>query len=130
MFLSSGVLVVVKMRFIREKVTRSFVSAMNANDVKADFENLEVHMGPLRDIKFKIKCSVTYEEQMLIMDGGKRVARMHARNIGNVHLEKKAIRIAAMNFEIKEGEDVSVASGSIRLELGDAAKDWYRELWG
>ncbi|MFW9959611.1 MAG: hypothetical protein ACFFDV_01245 [Candidatus Thorarchaeota archaeon] len=130
MFLSSGVLVVAKMRFIREKDAGSFVSAMNANDVKADFENLEVHLGPLRDSKFKAKCKVTYEEQMLIMDGGKRVARMHARNIGNVHLEKKAIRIAAMNFEVKEGEDVSVVSGSIRLELGDAAKDWYEELWG
>jgi len=130
MFLSFGILVVAKKRFIREKDTGSSVSAMMANDVKADFENLEVHLGPLRDSKFKSKCKVTYEDQMLIMDGGKRVARMHARNIGNVHLEKKAIRIAAMNFEVKEGEDVSVVSGSIRLELGDAAKDWYTELWG
>ena len=103
---------------------------MNANDVKAEFENLEVHLGPLRESHYKAKCSVMYEEQILTMDGGKRVARMHARNIGNVHLEKKAIRIAAMNFEVKEGEDVSVVSGSIRLELGDAAKDWYTELWG
>jgi hypothetical protein len=103
---------------------------MIAKEIKTEFENLEVHMGPLKDSKFKMKCSLSYEEQMLTMDGGKRVARMHARNIGNVHLEKKAIRIAALNFEIKEGEDVSVASGSIRLELGDAAKDWYQELWG
>jgi len=130
MFVLYGFCIVVKMRFIRVQDTQRVVSAMNANDAKADFENLEVHMGPLKDSKFKMKCSVTYEEQMLIMDGGKRVARMHARNIGNVHLEKKAIRIAAMNFEVKEGEDVSVASGSIRLELGDAAKDWYQELWG
>jgi hypothetical protein len=118
------------MRFIRAKDTQEFVSAMIANDVKAEFENLEIHMGPLRDSKYKAKCSVSYEDQLLIMDGGKRVARMHARNIGNVHLEKKAIRIAAMNFEVKEGEDVSVVSGSIRLELGDAAKEWYHELWG
>jgi hypothetical protein len=103
---------------------------MIANDVKAEFENLEVHMGPLRETKYKAKCTVSYEDQMLIMDGGKRVARMHARNIGNVHLEKKAIRIAAMNFEIKEGEHVSVVSGAIKLELGDAANDWYQELWG
>jgi len=130
MFLSSGFLVVIKMRFIRVKDTRRVVSAMIANDVKAEFENLEVHLGSLKDSKFKAKCSVTYDEQMLVMDGGKRVARMHARNIGNVHLEKKAIRIAAMNFEVKEGEDVSVVSGSIRLELGDAAKEWYQELWG
>jgi hypothetical protein len=103
---------------------------MIAHDVKAEFENLEVHMGPLRDTKYKAKCAVTYEEQMLTMDGGKRVARMHARNIGNVHLEKKAIRIAAMNFEVKEGEDVSMVSGSIRLEFGDVAENWYHELWG
>jgi hypothetical protein len=67
---------------------------------------------------------------MLIMDGGKRVCRMHARNIGNVHLEKKAIRIAGLNFEILEGENVSVASGSIRLEIGDDVQAWYKELWG
>jgi hypothetical protein len=103
---------------------------MIAKEVKAEFENLEVHMGPLKDSRFKMKCSVSYEEQMLTIDGGKRVVRMHARNIGNVHLEKKAIRIAGINFEVKEGEDVNVVSGSIRLELGDAAKDWYQELWG
>ena len=109
---------------------KGIVNAMFANNVKAEFDNLEVHLGPLRDSKFKATCSVSYEEQMLTMNGGKRVARMHARNIGNVHLEKKAIRIAGLNFEVKEGDDVSVVSGSIRLELGDAAKDWYRELWG
>lgn len=103
---------------------------MLANEVKAEFENLEIHLGPLKDTKFKMKCTVSYEEQMLIMDGEKRVARMHARNIGNVHLEKKAIRIAGMNFEVKEGDDISVVSGSIRLELGDTAKDWHQELWG
>jgi len=59
---------------------------------------------------------------MLVMDGGKRVARLQARNISNVHLEKNGIRIAAMNFEIKEGDEVSVATGSIRMELGDAAE--------
>lgn len=103
---------------------------MKADDVKAEFDNLEVHMGSLKDSKFKMKCTVSYNDEMLIMDGGKRVARMHARNIGNVHLEKKAIRIAAMNFEVSEGEEVSVTSGSIRLELGDLSKDWYQELWG
>jgi hypothetical protein len=40
------------------------------------------------------------------------------------------ITIAGMNFEIKENEEVSVASGSIKLELGDKAKAWYKELWG
>ncbi len=76
-----------------------------------------------------MKCFVSYKDQLLIMDGGKRVATMHARNIGNVHLEKKGIRIAGMNFEIREGDEVSVASGSIRLELDDA-EAWYKELWG
>jgi hypothetical protein len=47
-----------------------------------------------------------------------------------VHLGKKDITIAGLNFEIKDNEDVSVASGSIKLELGDAAKEWYKELWG
>ena len=103
---------------------------MNAENVKAEFSNLEIHMGSFKDSKFKLKCSVLYHDQLLIMDGGKRVATMHARNIGNVHLEKKAIRIAGLNFEIKEGDEVSVASGSIRLELGDSAQAWYKELWG
>ncbi|TFG34689.1 hypothetical protein EU527_01830 [Candidatus Thorarchaeota archaeon] len=103
---------------------------MKAENVKAEFENLEIHLGPLKDKKFKLKCIVTYDDQMLIMDGGKRICRMHARNIGNVHLEKEAIRIAGMNFEVREGDDVSVASGSIRLELDDKAKAWYQELWG
>ena len=103
---------------------------MNVEKVKAEISNLEIHMGSFKDRKFKIKCDVTYYNQMLVMNGGKRIATMHARNIGNVHLEKNAIRIAGLNFEIKEGEEVSVASGSIRLELGDAAKAWYQELWG
>ncbi|MHA3962457.1 MAG: hypothetical protein AM325_002860 [Candidatus Thorarchaeota archaeon SMTZ1-45] len=103
---------------------------MNAENVKAEFSNLEIHIGSLKDTKFKFKCSVMYYDQLLVMDGGKRIATMHARNIGNVHLEKKAIRIAGLNFEIKEGDDMSVVSGSIRLELGDDAEEWYRELWG
>jgi len=103
---------------------------MNAENVKAEFSNLEIHMGSFKDSKFKLKCNVVYYDQLLVMDGGKRIATMHARNIGNVHLEKKAIRIAGLNFEIKEGDEVSVASGSIRLELGDDAEAWYRELWG
>jgi hypothetical protein len=103
---------------------------MNAENAKAEFSNLEIHMGSLKDSKFKFKCNVTYHDQLLIMDGGKRIATVHARNIGNVHLEKKAIRIAGMNFEVKEGDEVSVASGSIRLELGDDAEAWFKELWG
>ncbi|MFW9921502.1 MAG: hypothetical protein ACFFED_18020, partial [Candidatus Thorarchaeota archaeon] len=79
---------------------------MKAEEVKVEFENLEIHMGEFNEKKFKMKCSIEYEDLMLIMDGGKRTARLHARNIGNVHLEKKGIRIAAMNFEIKDGEDV------------------------
>lgn len=86
-------------------------------------------MGDFRDKGFKMKCTVVYDDLMLVMDGGKRVARLHARNINNVHLEKKAIRIAALNFEIKEDEDVSVASGSIKLELGNESETWYKELW-
>ena len=103
---------------------------MHAENVKAEFNILEIHMGDFKESKFKLKCSVTYHDQLLVMDGGKRVATMHARNIGNVHLEKKAIRVAGLNFEIKEGEEVSVASGSIRLEIGDDAAEWYKELWG
>jgi hypothetical protein len=103
---------------------------MKAEDVKAEFSNLSIHMGDFGHSKFKMKCDITYEDMMLVMDGGKRVARLHARNINNVHLEKKAIRISAMNFEVKEDEDVSVATGSIRLELGDKAEAWYEELWG
>ena len=103
---------------------------MNAKDVKAEFNNLEIHLGSFKESKFKLKCNVTFHDQLLVMDGGKRIATMHARNIGNVHLEKKAIRIAGLNFEIKEGDEVSVASGSIRLEIGDDAEAWYKELWG
>ncbi|MFW9847624.1 MAG: hypothetical protein ACFFF4_00690 [Candidatus Thorarchaeota archaeon] len=103
---------------------------MKAEGFKTEFENLEIHMGDFGDRKFKMKSDVTYEDLMLVMDGGKRIARLHARNIGNVHLEKKAIRIAAMNFEIKEGEEVSVATGSIRIELGDESEAWYNEIWG
>jgi len=103
---------------------------MKADKIKAEFTNLQTHMGPLREGKFKMKCDVTYEDLLLVMDGGKRVARLHARNINNVHLEKKAIRIAALNFEINDDGDVSVASGSIRLEVGNDAEAWYKELWG
>ncbi|NOR38797.1 MAG: hypothetical protein GQ580_04340 [Candidatus Thorarchaeota archaeon] len=104
---------------------------MKAEKIKAEFANLQTHMGPLRDSKFKMKCDVTYEDLLLVMDGGKRVVRLHARNINNVHLEKKAIRIAALNFEVKDDDgDVSVVSGSIRLEVGNDAEAWYKELWG
>ncbi|MHA2395839.1 MAG: hypothetical protein ACXAC0_03980 [Candidatus Thorarchaeota archaeon] len=103
---------------------------MHAENVKTEFNNLEIHIGSFKDSKFKLKCVVTFHDQLLVMDGGKRIATMHARNIGNVHLEKRAIRIAGLNFEIKEGDEVSVASGSIRLEIGDDAESWYKELWG
>lgn len=103
---------------------------MMAEDIKAEFENLEIHMGDFGERKLKMKCKVTYEDLMLIMDGGRTIARLHARNINNVHLEKKGIRIAAMNFEIKEGEEVSVATGSIRLEFGNDTEVWYKEIWG
>ena len=79
---------------------------MKAAKVKAEFSNLETHMGKFGDRKFKMKCEVEYSELILVMDGGKLVARLHARNIGNVHLEKKGIRISAMNFEIREGDEV------------------------
>ncbi|MHA1960185.1 MAG: hypothetical protein ACW99U_08145 [Candidatus Thorarchaeota archaeon] len=102
---------------------------MIAQDVKAEFSNLEIHMGQFGESKFKMKCNVTYEDQLLVIDGGKRVARLHARNIGNVHLEKKALRISALNFEIVEGEEVSVATGSIRVEFGKDVEEWYKELW-
>ena len=102
---------------------------MIAENVNAEFSNLEIHMGDFKGSKFKMKCVVSYDDQLLVINGGKRIATMHARNIGNVHLDKKGIRIAGLNFEIKEGEDVSVASGSIRLELDDATT-WYKELWG
>ncbi len=102
---------------------------MIAENVKAEFSNLEIHMGEFKESKFKMKCVVSYDNQLLVMNGGKRIATMHARNIGNVHLDKKGIRIAGLNFEIKEDDEVSVASGSIRLELDDATA-WYRELWG
>jgi len=116
--------------FIRVFTEQQPVKPMRADDVKAEFSNLEIHMGDFKDHKFKAKCTVTYDDQMLIMDGGKRIMRMHARNIGNVHLGKKDITIAGLNFEITENEEVSVASGSIKLELGDDSKAWYTELWG
>jgi hypothetical protein len=103
---------------------------MKATKVKAEFSNLETHMGNFRDRKFKMKCDVEYSELMLVMDGDKLIARLHARNIGNVHLEKKGISISAMNFEIREGDEISVVSGTLRLELGSEAESWYRELWG
>ena len=116
--------------FIRHEVIANSGLDMKATKVKAEFSNLETHMGNFRDSKFKMKCDAEYSELMLIMDGGKLIARLHARNIGNVHLEKKGIRISAMNFEIREGDEVSVVSGSIRLELGNDAELWYKELWG
>ena len=104
---------------------------MKVEKISMEFSNLEIHMGEFKDTKFKMKGDAEYEDNMLVMDGGKIVARLHARNIGNCHLEKKAIRIAAINFEIKEGEEVSVATGSIKLEVGkDEAEKWYKELWG
>ncbi|MHA1588348.1 MAG: hypothetical protein ACTSV9_06185 [Candidatus Thorarchaeota archaeon] len=103
---------------------------MKAEKIKAEFANLQTHMGSLRDSKFKMKCNVTYEDLLLVMDGGKRVVRLHARNMNNVHLEKKAIRIAALNFEVNDDGDVSVVSGSIRLEVGNDSEAWYKELWG
>jgi len=105
------------------------VTLLRADNIKMEFSNLEIHMGDFKDGKFKMKGTATYEDELLIMDGSKRVVRMHARNIGKVDLEKKAIRIAAMNFEIIEGEKTSVVSGSIRLELGNASKSWWTELW-
>ncbi len=105
------------------------VKPMIAENVKVEFSNLEIHLGDFHERKFKMKCVVSYNDQLLVMNGGKRIATMHARNIGNVHLEKKGIRIAGLNFEIKENDEVSVASGSIRLELEDA-RAWYKELWG
>ena len=67
---------------------------------------------------------------MLVLDGGKTIVRLHARNIGNVHLEKKGIRIAALNFEINQEDNISTATGSIRIELEDDSEAWYKELWG
>lgn len=103
---------------------------MKAQKVKAEFANLQTSVGDFKETKFTMKCDLTYENLLLTMDGGNRVARVHARNIDNVHLEKKAIRIAALNFEIVEGGVTNVASGSIRIEIGDQADAWYKELWG
>jgi hypothetical protein len=116
--------------FIRHEVVKKMGLEMKATKVKVEFSNIETHMGNFRNDKFKMKCDVEYEELMLVMDGGKRVARLHARNIGNVHLERKGIRISAMNFEIREGDEVSVVSGSIKLDVGKEAESWYKELWG
>ncbi|MHA1577406.1 MAG: hypothetical protein ACTSU3_08600 [Candidatus Thorarchaeota archaeon] len=102
---------------------------MKAEKVTVEFNNLEIHMGEFRNTRFKMKCEVVYEDLMLTMTGEKITARLHARNIGNCHLEKKAIRIAAMNFEIKQGDDVSVATGSIKLELDKESEAWYAEIW-
>jgi hypothetical protein len=118
------------MRFIRNDRELIPVSSMRAEDVKSEFGNIEVHMGDLKDRKFKMKSNVTYEDELLIIDGGKRVAKVHARNFGKVNLEKKAIRIAAMNFEIVEEGEVSTVSGSIKLDLGSDSQAWYQELWG
>jgi len=102
---------------------------MKAERVKAEFSNLEIHVGAFHEKSFSIKCNATYENEFLTIDGGKRVVRLHMRNVSNVHLEKRSIRIAAINFEITEGGQTSVASGSIRIEVGDTAEAWYKELW-
>lgn len=129
-FLSFEWIIVLKIWFIRVFTKQEPVRPMKADDVKAEFSNLEIHLGDFKDRKFKAKCNVTYDDQMLIMDCGKRIVRMHARNIGNVHLGKKDITIAGLNFEITENEDVCVVSGSIKLELIEDSKAWYKELWG
>ncbi len=103
---------------------------MIAKGVKAEISNLEIHMGDFSERKFKMKCDVTYEEQMLTLEGGKRSVRLRAMNIANVHLEKKALRISALNFEIVDKDEMSVASGSIRVEFGNDTEQWYKELWG
>ncbi|MFX1370140.1 MAG: hypothetical protein ACFFAY_16235 [Promethearchaeota archaeon] len=103
---------------------------MQAENVKVEVENLEIHMGEFRGSKLKMKGNATYEDLMLVIDGGKTIVRLHARNIGNVHLEKKGIRIAAMNFEINQEDEISTATGSIRIELGNESEAWYKELWG
>ena len=118
------------MRFIRYDDEPLSVSPMRAKDVKCEFANIEVHLGTLNEGKFKAKSDVVYEDELLVIDGGKRIAKIHARNFGKVSLEKKAIRIAAMNFEIIDGDDVNTVSGSVRLELGDQSSAWYQELWG
>ncbi len=107
---------------------------MKSEKVKAEFVNLETHVGPLKDSKLTFKrCSVTYEDLMLTIEDGENRARLHARNINNVHLEKKSIRIAAINFEITEPKrEPSVVSGAIRLEFSDQkeADTWFKEIWG
>ncbi len=104
---------------------------MRAEKVKAEFFNLETHMGDFRESKFKMKADVVYEDLLLQISDDKRTVRIHARNIGNMWLEKKAVRIAAMNFEIVKGdEEPSVVSGSIRLEFGKDAEEWFRTIWG
>ncbi len=106
---------------------------MKAEKVKAEFVNLETHVGSFRESKFGARCTMTYENLLLVLECDDKTVRVHARNIGNVHMEKKAIRVAAMNFEIAEkGSDPSVLSGSIRLEFTDqkAADAWFKELWG
>jgi len=120
-----------KQRFIRYySDARHCDNSMKAEKVKAEFSNLEIHVGGFRERNFSIKCNVTYENELLVIDGGKRVIRLHMRNMDNVHIEKKSIRIAAINFEITEEGQTSVASGSIRIEIGDAVDAWYKELWG
>lgn len=118
------------MRFIRNERELDCVSPMRADGIKSEFGNIEVHMGDFEDRKFKMKSEVTYDDELLIIDGGKRVVKVHARNFGKISLEKKAIRIAAMNFEIVEEGEVSTVSGSIKLDLGDESQSWYQELWG
>lgn len=102
---------------------------MKATNIKVKLENLVTHQGDFSDSSLKMKCDASYEDLMLVLQGNKRRVRLHARNINNVHLEKDALQISAMNFEVTEDEKPSVVSGSVRLELGDDAKAWYEEIW-
>ncbi|NWF96156.1 MAG: hypothetical protein HXY34_08430 [Candidatus Thorarchaeota archaeon] len=107
-------------------------ATMRTEKVKAELSNLEVHMGPFRQSALKTKATAVYEDLLLTVTGEKLVVKLHARNMGNVHLEKKAVRIAAMNFEITERDgNPSVVSGSVRLEFESQADAdaWYKELW-
>jgi len=102
---------------------------MKASNIKVKLENLVTHQGDFSDSSFKMKCDASYEDLMLVLEGDKRRVRLHARNINNAHLEKDALRISGMNFEVTEDDKPSVVSGAVRLELGDEAEKWYEEIW-
>ncbi len=102
---------------------------MKAVDIKVKLENLVTHQGDFSDSSFKMKCDASYKDLMLVLEGDKRRVRLHARNIANAHLEKDALRVSGMNFEVTEDNKPSVVSGSVRLELGDESKTWYEEIW-